>query len=274
MPEPLLYESHLHTPLCRHAAGEPGEYAALAEARGLKGIIVTCHNPIPGGYSASVRMRPDQFDEYVAMVAAARDAWTSRVDVRLGIECDYAPGMEPWLEELLGKAEFHHVLGSVHPQVGEYRKRWFTGDPKAYQRLYFEHLAMAAESGFFDTLAHPDLVKNEAPDAWDFEELLDSILASLDRIAAAGTAMELNTSGLYKALPEMNPGPRQLREMRLRSIPVVLGADAHVPSRVADRYGDALDLLAEAGYQTVSLFLHRKRHEIPIATAKASLKSD
>ena len=27
MPEPLLYESHCHTPLCKHAYGEPDEYA-------------------------------------------------------------------------------------------------------------------------------------------------------------------------------------------------------------------------------------------------------
>ena len=26
--EPLLYESHMHTPLCKHAVGEPEEYAA------------------------------------------------------------------------------------------------------------------------------------------------------------------------------------------------------------------------------------------------------
>ena len=38
---PLLYESHCHTPLCKHASGSPSEYAAVAEQRGLKGLIVT-----------------------------------------------------------------------------------------------------------------------------------------------------------------------------------------------------------------------------------------
>ena len=33
MSVPLLYESHCHTPLCKHAFGQPGEYAARAEAR-------------------------------------------------------------------------------------------------------------------------------------------------------------------------------------------------------------------------------------------------
>ena len=41
MTEPVLYEQHMHTPLCKHARGEPGDYAAVAEQRGLKGIVVT-----------------------------------------------------------------------------------------------------------------------------------------------------------------------------------------------------------------------------------------
>ena len=43
------------------------------------------------------------------------------VDVRLGMETDFVPGMETWIAELNAKAEFHHVLGSVHPQMAEYQ---------------------------------------------------------------------------------------------------------------------------------------------------------
>lgn len=267
-----MYESHMHTPLCKHAVGEPEEYAAVAERRGLKGIIVTCHNPIPGGWSAGVRMAVEQFPEYVAMVERARDEWKGRVDVCLGLESDYVPGMEEWLEELHGKAEFHHVLGSVHPQVGEYLRRYFNEDWFEYQQLYFEHLAMAAETGLFDTLAHPDLVKNLAPEEWDFERIRPFVLRALDRIAATGVAMELNTSGKNKAVPEMNPGIPVLREMQARGIPVVIGADAHVPERVADCYEEAMDLLEEAGYGELHLYHRRKRRAIPIADARASLR--
>ena len=113
---PLLYESHLHTALCKHATGLPEEYAAVAEQRGLKGIVVTCHNPTREPYSPHIRMAFEQFEEYVDMVERARQSWVGRVDVRLGLECDYAPGMESCLEELLAMADFHHVLGSIHPQ--------------------------------------------------------------------------------------------------------------------------------------------------------------
>ncbi len=270
-PAPVLYESHCHTPLCKHAVGEPEDYCAIALLRGLRGIIFTCHAPLPHGWSAEVRMSDAEFDTYVAMIDRARSAYAGRLDVRLGLESDFFPGIEPWLEKLHRRAPLHHVLGSVHYQISAYRERYFTGDVFAYQQTYYEHLALAAESGLFDTLAHPDLVKNESPIDWHVPRIRPHIEKSLDRIAATGVAMELNTSGMLKSLPEMNPGPVQLRLMHERGIPVVLGADAHRPDRVADRYGQALDNLQIAGYQEVNVFLERRRHSIPLEQARASL---
>ena len=268
---PILYESHCHTPLCKHAVGDPEDYCAMALLRGLRGIIFTCHAPLPNGWSADVRMSDAEFDTYVRMVERARDVFAGRLDVRLGLESDYFPGIEPWLEKLHRRVPLHHVLGSVHYQIGFYRERFFTGDVFSYQKLYYEHLAESAETGLFDTLAHPDLIKNESPLDWYFPKIRPFIEKALDRIAATGVAMELNTSGMLKALREMNPGEAQLRLMREREIPVVLGADAHRPDRVADRYREALRTLQSVGYQEVSIYLDRRRHPIPIEQALASL---
>jgi histidinol-phosphatase (PHP family) len=269
---PLLYESHCHTPLCKHATGTPSDYAAVAEQRGLKGIIVTCHGPLPDNMGIEHRMAPEEFEQYVDLVAAAREEFAGRVDVRLGLESDFLPGFESWAEKLHARVPLHHVLGSVHMQTTYYRARYLTDDPFAYQQIYFEHLAQSAESQLFDTLAHPDLVKNEAPDEWNYPRIEPFILRALDRIAKTGVALELNTSGLNKALPEMNPGPRTLAAIRERGIPVVLGADAHRPARVADRYEQALRLLDELGFDQVSYFLDRRRHDVAIPDALASLR--
>lgn len=269
---PLLYESHSHTPLCKHAVGTPSDYAAVAEARGLRGIIFTCHCPLPDRISHAVRMAPEQYDDYVGLIARTREEFAGRVDVRLGLESDFYPGVEPWLEKLHARVPLHHVLGSVHTQVPDYRARFFNGDYFAYQQTYFEHLAQSAETGLFDTLAHPDLVKNEAPQEWLFPRIEPFIQRALDRIAKTGVAMELNTSGVNKALPELNPGRRILEMMHARGIPVVIGADAHRPQRVGDGYAVALRQLAEVGWREVSFFLERKRQTVSIAAALASLR--
>ena len=265
------YETHSHTPLCKHAVGTPEEYAAVAEQRGLRGIVVTCHNPMPDGFSARVRMSESEFDQYLDLVARARDAWAGRIDVRLGLEADFFAGYESWLERQIGSADFHYVLGSVHPQIDEFRQRYWDNDPTEFQRTYFRLLADAAETNLFDCLAHPDLVKNATADAWKPDQIIADIRAALDRIAATGIAMELNTSGVNKVIPEMNPFPEMLVEMQQRGIPVVVGADAHQPERVAAGFEAALDLLAECGYTHVSIFLERQRREIPIATVRSSL---
>ncbi len=267
----VVYETHLHTTLCRHATGDLSEYADHALARGLAGITVTCHCPMPDGHSAHVRMAEDEFNTYLAMVADTRDAYAGRLDVRLGLECDYFPGYESYVENLLWRADFDFVLGSVHPHLPEYRDAYWMGDPTAFKHGYFEHLAQAAETGLFDSLAHPDLVKNMVRDTWNAQGVVPAITGYLDRIAHAGVCMELNTSGLYKAVPEMNPGPAILRAMQVRGIPVTVGADAHRPERVGDRFEDAYDQLAAAGYECVSLFQGRERYRVSIDACRASL---
>ncbi len=271
---PVYYDNHMHTPLCKHAQGEPEEYAEQAVRRGLKGIIFTCHSPMPDNWWPNVRMSPEQLDEYIAMVERAREAYAGRLDVRLGMESDFFPGYEWWIERLNERCDFHHVLGSVHFFGKDYRERYWKGDPVAFQRCYFGHLAESAETGLFDTLAHPDLVKNHSPADWDLEVIGEDIAAALDRIARTGVAMELNTSGLHKTVREFNPGQGMLRMMCERGIPVVLGSDSHHPGRVASHFEEALDVLESVGYRSVSYFLGRKRQDIAIGEVRASMRSE
>ena len=271
---PIFYESHMHTPLCKHATGMPEDYAEIAFRRGSKGIIVTCHNPMKNGWSSNVRMDLSQLDEYVAIVDRARRTWKDKIDVRLGLESDYVPDIEPWLEELHSIKEFNHILGSVHPHLQYYKDLYFNGDILDFQRGYFEHLAMAAETKLFDTLSHPDLVKSVDPLEWNVGRVAEDICKCLDRVAATGVAMELNTSGLQKSLPEMNPGRFMLEEIYKRDITIVVGADAHHPSRVAANFEEALATLSEIGYTKVSIFLNRERYDLDINNVKSSLCSE
>lgn len=270
--EPLMYETHAHTPLCGHASGELVDFARAAAERGLAGVVFTCHNPMPDGYGAGTRMEPEQFGTYQDLVADARWAHAGAVDVRLGLECDYLPGYEPWLRAQIASAPLEYVLGSVHAQYPEYRQRFGTPVEPGFYRTYFDHLAAAAETGLFDCLAHPDLVKIVAPERWDVDACWPWIERSLDRIAATGVALELNTSGTRKAPHEVYPGTAFLRAVIARGIPVIVGADAHAPERVGDGFEEALALLARCGRTTVSVVVQRERVDLDLEAARASLR--
>lgn len=272
MTEPLLYETHSHTTLCGHAFGKPEEYAEVALSRNLRGYTITCHNPMPDGFGERVRMSQAEFPAYLQLVAQTREKYEGQLDVLLGLECDYFPGYERFLEQQIGSAEFHYILGSVHPQQMEFRERFATESPQEFQQLYFDQLAQAAETGLFDTLSHPDLVKNMTWRDWDRERIWPDILRCLDRVAETDVAIELNTSGAKKTIPEMNPSTPMLAAACERGIPVVIGADAHRPHRVGDLFEEALRSLVAAGYEQVSYFRKRVRHEVPISRALASLR--
>lgn len=261
-----FYDSHTHTRLCGHALGEPLDYARTAERAGLAGFIVTDHNPFESGWESGLRMGHHEFDEYVALIAEARAAFEGVVDVRAGIECDYFPGLEKEIAALVNRADFDYVLGSVHCNMRSYLSTYFEGDVLAYTQLYYEHMGDAAESGFFDAISHPDVPKFMWPEQWDFERVRLNVARFLDRVAAAGIAVELNTSGVLKPYPEMNPGREMLELMQARNIPVVLGSDAHTPDRVGDGFAEALQMLQEIGYVNVSYYLNRQRVDEDIAT--------
>ncbi len=268
----IYYDSHMHTPLCKHAWGEPEEYAAQGVKAGLKGIIFTCHCPMPDGFWPTVRMADSEFEAYLEMVDRAAKAFKGKLDVRLGLESEFFPGMEGWIERLHKRADFDYILGGLHWQARDYLAKFETGTIEAFRKSYFNHLAASAETGLYDCLAHPDLVKNYHPDSWCLAIVKGSIATSLDRIAATGVAMELNTSGLNKSYSEMNPGMEMLRMMADRGIPVVIGSDAHRANRVGEHFMTALSHLQEAGYEKVSYFLKRQRIDLKISEVQASIK--
>lgn len=268
----LVYDSHMHTPLCKHAWGEPEEYAAQGLKSGLKGIIFTCHAPMPDGFWPTVRMADSEFGTYVDLVQRAADAYRGRLDVCLGLESEFFPGHEKWVENLHKRADFDYILGAVHWQSKEYLAKFETGTIENFRRTYFEHLAQSAETGLYDCLAHPDLVKNYHPDSWCFAIVKNTAAAVLDRIAKTGVAMEINSSGLNKSYSEMNPGNEMLRMMAERKIPVVIGSDAHRAQRVGEHFVTALNNLSEAGYEEVSYFQKRQRIDLKISDVISSIK--
>jgi HisJ family histidinol phosphate phosphatase len=268
----IFYDSHMHTPLCKHAFGEPEEYAEQGLRAGLRGIIFTCHCPMPNAFWPTVRMDETEFDAYVAMVGRATQKFKGKLDVWLGLESEYYPGYEKYIEELHQRADFHFILGSVHWQSKEYLGKFENGTIEGFRRTYFNHLADSAESGLYDCLGHPDLVKNYHPDSWCFPILKEHVARCLDRIAATGVAMELNTSGLNKSYHEMNPGNEFLGMMAERGIPLVIGSDAHRAGRVGEHFIQALENAKVAGFKEVNYFEWRKRKALKLDDVLESLK--
>jgi histidinol-phosphatase (PHP family) len=206
----------------------------------------------------------DDLDDYCQFV---RDD----TDLRLGIEADFIPGREDRMANLLESRDWDYVVGSVH-FVGddsldtEEFSVWDRPEPpEAIWRRYFEMLAAAAQSGLFDILAHPDLVKVWGKDRPVPEgDLRRFYYPAMEAIADAGVAIEVSTAGLRKPVGEIYPAPAFLEMAVDAGSPLALSSDAHEPELLGHEYEQALVLLGSMGVTEIAVFENRQRRMEPL----------
>jgi len=262
----LPADYHMHTPLCRHAVGEPTEYAAQAVKLGLKEIGFSEHSPMPRDDFDDWRMLLGDMDGYVEKVARARRDHPGLV-IKLALEVDYLPGHEDWIRELATRHPWDYLIGAVHyvsdswdldyPQtISEWKDR----DPFDVWSAYFERLTLATESGLFEIIAHADLCKKFR--FYPSEDCAPMFTRFLKAAQKRGAAMELNTSGLRKECKEIYPCPRMVNLATQMRVPITFASDAHAPGEVGMNFVEAVELARGAGYTHCCRFTRRQREEV------------
>lgn len=257
---------HTHNRLCKHAEGLPLDYARAAKAAGIPQIAATDHAPTDDRFGIDHRMALEEFEIYAEWVRDAQRL--SPLPVLFGIEADYYRGCERFLARFVEKYDFDLVLGSVHflnywGHPTEPRGLADGCDPDLVWRLYFERVAELADTRLYDVVAHLDLPKRFLP-VPPTDRLREYALPALDRIAAAGMAIEINTSGARHLAQEPYPSLQLLAWARERGIGLTFGSDAHSPNRVGDRFAEAVSLALQAGFRTSRYYECRRFREVPL----------
>jgi len=277
----VLTDYHLH--LRPDDTGEAGEYfteenvdhyLAAAEEHGIDELGVSEH-VYRFTESLEIWRHPywegqaiDDIDAYCEFVRST--------SLRLGIECDFVPGSEERIANLLQR-DFDYVVGSTHflGEQGAVDDRRFDvweniGDPDALWSTYFRWQAELARSGLFDIVSHPDLVKIWGRDRpgpqrdlrFHYEPLVEAISES-------GIAVEISTAGLRKPVEEIYPS-RAFAEMCVEAgADFALSSDAHAPDQVGYGYDRALELLSSLGVERICVFERRERRLEPVGRGGA-----
>ncbi len=191
--------------------------------------------------------------------------------LRLGIECDFVPGSEDRIANLLER-DFDYVIGSVH-YLGtdgalddqRYDVWESIADADELWSTYFRWQAELARSGLYDVVSHPDLVKMWGSDRpapqrdprFHYEPLVEAI-------GESGIAVEVSTAGLRKPADEIYPS-RALAEMCVEvGAEFALSSDAHSPDQVGYAYDDAIKFLGSLGVERICVFEGRERRLEPL----------
>lgn len=259
---------HTHTPLCGHAEGTAEQYITAAIAAGVSEYGISDHAPAQPEPFDDWRMLQSQLPDYYQFIEQARTAASERLAVRAGLECDWLPGCESWIEQLSQSYPWDYLIGSVHYLSGwdfdnpAWIGRWAETDVEATWSQYWSSYSEMAESGLFDILAHPDLIKKfgHRPPG----DLRRYYEPAIDAIAASGCAIEINTAGFYKPCKECYPEASFLELARSAGIPLVISSDAHHPDEIGRDFNRATQLAAQAGYTETLLFEQRQRRYEPL----------
>jgi len=253
----------MHTPLCRHASGEPADYARRALEIGLAEIGFSDHSPMRQDDFDNWRMRNDQLEEYVEMVRKAQRDFP-QLAIRLALEVDYLPGHEDWIRDLAARHPWDYFIGSVHYvseswDVDNPNKlsEWKNRDTFEVWSTYFDRLTLAGETGLFEIIGHVDLPKKfgHRPTR-DCTPLYERFLNAAKKHHCA---IEINTAGLRKDCKEIYPSREILRLALQKGVHITFGSDAHAPAEVGMDFAEALVLARDCGYQESCQFTHRRR---------------
>jgi len=257
---------HMHTPLCRHAVGEPVELAAHAVRIGLTEIGFSEHNPMPRDDWDDWHMLQADFDRYLEKVEEARRA-CPQLQIKIALEMDYLPSQVDWVRGLIARHPWDYVIGAVHYVSDSWDldnpkriSEWTQRDPLAVWTAYFERLTLAAESGLFEIIAHADLCKKFR--FYPKEDCTPLFTRFLQAVKRSGAAMELNTAGLRKDCKEIYPSPKIVRLASEIGVPITFGSDAHAPGEVGADFAAAIALARSAGYTEACRFTGRKREMV------------
>lgn len=221
-----------------------------------------------------IEMGFSEHDEFVAgldldIFCKVQDDRSKELNLRLGIEIDYLPGIEKELLRKIRRADYDYWIGSVHLIDGwafdhpDHRNGFANRDIDEIYERYTQILIQMVSCQLFDIVGHIDLIKiwGHRPQR---KTTADHLRPVLQEIKKNGLVVEINSAGLRKPVGEIYPSNDLLAQLYAMNIPVTLGSDAHHPQQMGEGLEEARAAARKAGYKTLIGFDKRSHIKIPI----------
>lgn len=258
------------TPDTRPEGDDPMEvirrFTAVAAERGVREIAITEHiyhfvqaKEIVDNPWAEDKCFYD-IDTYISLL---QDAQRQGFPVKVGIEMDYMEGKEPVIERIVNGYPWDFVLGSVHWignwgfDLSEHKAEWTRRDVDQTYRDYFRLLGQAVETGLFNAMSHPDLIKvfGHMPDG-DVTGLYEAFAECV--AAQPGLCVEISSAGLRKPVGRIYPERPLLEACARRGIAVTTASDAHYAEDIGRDFDQVIALARSCGYTEAMSFTRRQ----------------
>ncbi|MBP5547620.1 MAG: histidinol-phosphatase [Bacteroidales bacterium] len=102
---------HTHSRWC-DGKGELREYVEYAISKGFSVLGFSGHSPVP--FPSTFAIKDEEYTAYCDEVRALKAEYAGRIDIRLGLEIDYIPGLQEDFSTFVEKGGLEYTIGSVH----------------------------------------------------------------------------------------------------------------------------------------------------------------
>ena len=107
----MISNYHSHSRWC-DGRGELQEYAKEAIANGMTALGFSGHGPLP--YPNRFSIKAEEYENYCNEVRRLQSKYAGRLEIKLGLEIDYIPGIQEDFAPLTTQGRLDYTIGSVH----------------------------------------------------------------------------------------------------------------------------------------------------------------
>lgn len=250
---------------------DPEAYIEAAIQQNMQAFGFSDHAPVP--FETNWTMKPERLEEYLNRVRQVKTQYQNQIEVYLGLEVDYIPGLiHPQMQQF---ESLDYTIGSVHyadqlangdhwPIDGseaEFKQgvnEIFGGSVQKALERYFELTREMLSKACPTILGHIDRIKMNnryTPFFTEYEPWYQkAVIETLECMSATNAILEVNTKSYYrKRTAEPNPGAWILQQANALNIPVHLASDSHHPKDNIGAFDYGMKLLWDSGYRAVTI---------------------
>ncbi len=258
---------HMHTRFSEDGQDPPEAMCRRALILGVPEIGFSEHWDV-GPYEQKPRFfQPEPWFQQIALL---REKYAGSLIIRAGIEIAEPHLYAAEASEVLKRAIFDYLIGSVHwvgPRFMFDAAYFSQHTADEIYAPYFTELERMVSCADIDIVAHLDVPARTAKptvgyDPYRYEAQLRGILEIIIR---RGLALDLNAAGMRKPAQNLMPDPLILKwYAEMGGERITLGSDAHQSRQVGLHLEVALQAARAAGLTHLTGFENRRPYILPL----------
>ncbi len=243
----------------------------------------SAHAPVP--VPTDWCIKDDQFPEYLNEINRLKEAYKHKIQVYLGLEIDFIPGIAGRKKHLNQHANLDYYIGSVHfVERLNNGEGWnidisaeifqqgleeiFNNDIRKAATRFWELTEHMIQEEKPDIIGHLDKIKmfNIADKYFHEHEkwYSDQVRFLIPCIKKSGSIVEINTRGYYRyGRPDLYPSEWIIRLLNEHDIPLIISSDAHKPEEITKGMAYAANRLKEIGVRKLSALCNNEWKQYP-----------